>query len=250
MSRRARLLVFALGAAGLAVMFAFAVAGMPPFGTSEHPYRDLAVPAALQHRTANVVSSVNFDQRALDTLGEEVILLSSVIGTAALLRPTRRESRRPATRGGRVSDSTTLLSYLLLPVTVLIGLDVVVHGHLTPGGGFQGGVVLATAVHLLYLAGRYESLQRLRPLSWYVWTEGLSAASFAVLGLVGLALGSGFLANIAPLGSFQSLLSAGTVPILNIVTGAAVAGGGVVLLAQFFAQAIGTTQLPTRRSTS
>lgn len=249
MTPRGRFLVFGLGAAGLAVLFAFAVAGLPPFGTADHPYRDLAVPAAVQHHTANVVSSVNFDQRALDTLGEEVILLGAVVGAAALLRPIRHEAARPAAPGGRVLDGVALASYLLLPITMVIGLDVVVHGHVTPGGGFQGGVVLATALHLLYLAGRYESLSRLRPLTWYVWTEGLGAAAFAGVGLAGLAAGGRFLANILPFGSFQNLLSAGTVPILNVATGAAVAGGAVVLLAQFLAQAIGTTERPDRGST-
>ncbi|MEU2610594.1 MnhB domain-containing protein [Micromonospora sp. NPDC007271] len=248
MNRRARLSVFGLGAAGLAVLFALALAGMPDFGTSDHPYRDLAVPAAVAHDTANVVSSVNFDQRALDTLGEEVILLSAVVGATALLRPTPHETQRPPAPGGRVLDGTILMAYLLLPLTTLIGLDVVVHGHLTPGGGFQGGVVLATALHLLYLAGRYESLARLRPLDWYVWVEGSSAASFAGIGLVGLGLGSGFLANVAPHGSFQNLLSAGTVPILNVVTGGAVAGGAVVLLAQFLNQALGTTPQAAQKS--
>ncbi|WP_067177637.1 MnhB domain-containing protein [Microtetraspora niveoalba] len=241
MSGRARLVVFVLGAAGLAVAFVFALGGMPPFGGSEHPYRDLAVAAALRHVTPNVVSSVNFDQRALDTLGEETILLGSVIGAAALLRLVGHEKERPERAGGRLPDAIGLGCYLLLPVTLLIGLDVVAHGHLTPGGGFQGGVVLATGLHLLYLAGRYRSLERLRPLAWYEFGEGASATAFVGVGLAGLAAGGSFLANVLPLGSFRELLSAGTVPVLNIVVGCAVATGAVVLLAQFLEQAIRIT---------
>ncbi|MFI6452719.1 MnhB domain-containing protein [Streptosporangium amethystogenes] len=246
MNRRTRLAVFALGAAGLALAFAFALAGMPPFGGGHHPYRDLAVPAALRHATANVVSSVNFDQRGLDTLGEESILLGSVVGAAALLRLGRKETERRARERGGPLDAVSFMSCLALPFTLLLGLDVVLHGHLTPGGGFQGGVVLATGLHLLYLAGHYGLLERLRPLAWYELTEGLSVAAFAGLGLAGLAMGGGFLANILPLGSARASLSAGTVPVLNIVTGCAVAGGAVVLLAGFLRQAVRVAERPGR----
>lgn len=240
MSRRVRLLVFALGAVVLAVLFGAAVAGMPGFGGDRHPYRDAAVAAAVRHVTPNVVSSVNFDQRPVDTLGEESILLGSVVGAAALLRPSPDERRRrtPAAEPGRLLDSTALLCCLLLPVIIMLGLDLVVHGHLTPGGGFQGGVVLATGLHMLYLAGWYPALRRLRPLAVYEVAEGAGAGTFAVLGLIGLAVGGTFLRNVVPLGSFRDLLSAGTVPMLNVAVGCEVGCGVVVLLARFLAQAV------------
>ncbi|HEX4252463.1 MAG TPA: MnhB domain-containing protein, partial [Pseudonocardia sp.] len=152
MSRRVRFVVFAVGVAGLLALLVAAAPGMPPFGGASHPYRDRAVAAALAQHTANVVSSVNFDQRGMDTLGEEVILLASVLAASVLLRPARDERVRAA-RSEPVLPTTSLLGYLLLPVTLLVGLDVVTHGAVTPGGGFQGGVVLATGLHLLYLAG-------------------------------------------------------------------------------------------------
>jgi multicomponent Na+:H+ antiporter subunit B len=121
----------------------------------------------------------------------------------------------------------------MLPVTLVLGLDVVAHGHLTPGGGFQGGVVLATGLHLLYIAGSYPALRRLRPLAWYEYGEGIGGGTFAVLGVVGLLASTGFLANFLPLGQFGALASTGTVPLLNAAVGVAVASGAVVLLAGF-----------------
>ena len=238
MSRTARLLLFLAGAAGTAALLGTAIAGMPAFGGSTHPYRDLAVPAAVRHATANVVSSVNFDQRAIDTLGEETILLGSVVGAAALLRPAEREEERRPAGGGRTLEATRLLGYLLLPVTLMVGMDLVAHGHLTPGGGFQGGVVLATGLHLLYLTGSYPALQRLRPAGAFDAGEGAGAAAFAGLGLAGTALTGFFLANVIPQGTFGRLLSAGTVPVLNAVVGLEVACGTAVLLTGFFAQEI------------
>ena len=158
MSRRARMIVFLAGAAGLAVMLGAAFARMPAFGAAVHLYRTLAVRGAVAHRTANVVSSVNFDLRGLDTLGEETILIASVVGAAVLLRPAEEETRRQPRYTGRTLESTRLLGYLLLPVTLIIGFDLVAHGHLTPGGGFQGGVVIATGMFLLYVTDSYQAL--------------------------------------------------------------------------------------------
>jgi multicomponent Na+:H+ antiporter subunit B len=241
MTTRVRLIVFGSGAAVLAVLFALAVADLPPFGGDVHPYRDLAVAASLRRSSANVVSSLTFDLRGLDTLGEEVILLGSVVGAVALLRP-QHPGQRQVPDETRPLAAVGLLSYVFLPLTLLIGLDLLVHGHLTPGGGFQGGVVLATGLHLLYLADGYQALHRLRPLSWYAWAEGLTTAAFATFSIAGMLLGAGVLANFLPLGHVQQLLSAGSVPLLNVLVGVAVGAGAVVLLAQFLTQAMTTDE--------
>lgn len=243
MSRSLRLGVFAAGAAGTAVLFLLAVLDMPPFGSTFHPYRNHAVPAAVAHATANVVSSVNFDQRGFDTLAEESILLASVVVVATLLRKTDRDRWRRRT-GGRVLDSTRLMGWVLLPYTLLLGLDVIAHGHLTPGGGFQGGVVLGTAVHLLYVAGRYDALRRTRPLRPFEWGEAIGTGAFACLGIAGVLVTGAFLANVVPQGTFGTLLSAGTVPILNGAVGVEVASGVVVLISAFLDQAIGLATAP------
>jgi multicomponent Na+:H+ antiporter subunit B len=239
MTRDGRLVLFLLAALALAGLYAAAVADLPPFGGGFHPYRDRAVAAGGAHATANVVSAVNYDQRAIDTFGEETILLGSVIGAAALLRPSSEERERRAEPDETlVSEAVRFAGYLLLPVTLLIGVDVVVHGHLTPGGGFQGGVVLGTAVHLLYLTGDYRALERLRPVPLYAGGEAVGTAAFATIGLAGMIAAGAFLANALPFGTFGSLLSAGTVPLLNMAVGVEVASGVVVLLAVFFEQAL------------
>jgi len=236
MSRRARLVVFLVGAAGVAVLYLLAVLHAPAFGTTTHPMRDDAVRAALAHATANVVSTVNYDARALDTFGEETLLLGSVVGAAALLRPTAREREtRDAHEAGDVLEPVQLAGYVMLPVTLLLGADVVLHGQLTPGGGFQGGVVLGTGIHLVYLTGRYRAMERVRPLRVFVAGEAVGTAVFAATGLAALA-SAGFLANVLPTGTFGTMLSGGTVPLLNAAVGVEVASGVIVLLAGFLDQ--------------
>ncbi|WUH89240.1 sodium:proton antiporter [Streptomyces sp. NBC_00433] len=237
MSRRVRTAVFLLAAAVLAVAFALACTGLPHFGTTVHPYGGRAVAAAVRHRTANVISSVNFDQRALDTLGEESILFGAVLGSVVLLRRARDEDRAEP-EPNRVLPSTLLLGAALLPVTVLVGGYVVAHGQLSPGGGFQGGVVLATGLHLAYVAADYRVLRRVRPLAVFGALDAVAAGAFTALGLAGLCVGAAYLQNVLPLGTFNQLSSAGLVPLLNAAVGVEVASGVIVLVAQFLDQAV------------
>jgi len=227
-----------IAGAALAVVLASAFLDLPAFGGSHHPYRTAAVHAAVAHRTANAVSSVNFDQRGLDTLGEESILFVSIIGVSALLRPTKEEREAGPSDTGRVMEATRVLGYAMIPLALIIGLDVIAHGVVTPGGGFQGGIVLATAIHLLYVAGSYGPLQRLRPVRIFEHGEAIGAATFACFGIAGAATTLGFLANTLPLGTFGQLFSAGTVPLLNGAVGIEVASGVIVLVAKFLDQAI------------
>jgi multicomponent Na+:H+ antiporter subunit B len=232
------MILLALGLVAVGTCLSVSFVRLPHFASSYHPYRDAAIPAAVQHATANAVSSVNFDQRALDTLGEETILLGSVIGVSALLRPSKEEREEGPSPTGRVLTPTKVLGYVMVPTTLILGVDVVTHGAVTPGGGFQGGIVLASGIHLLYVAGSYQALDRLRPVHLFEQGEAVGAAAFACLGLAGIIASAAFLANIIPQGTFGQLFSAGTVPLFNGAVGLEVASGIIVLLAKFLDQAI------------
>ena len=244
MSRRVRMVVLVIGVLGVAAVLASAVAGLPAFGSHRHPYRDLAVAASFQRATANVVSSINFDQRALDTFGEETILVASVAGVAALLRPIPTERRRRVGPGPTVLDSTRLLTAIFFPVTLLVGIDVVAHGAVTPGGGFQGGVVLATGIHLLYVGGRYRLLERMRPVPIFEVTEGAGLVLFIAIGVAGLAISGDLFHNVIPYGQMSQLVSSGTVVLLSCAVGMAVVSSVVVLLAGFLDQALALVEVP------
>lgn len=244
MTRGVRLALFAVGTSGVAALLCVAMLSVPAFGTAQHRYAERAVAAALgQRQTANAVASVTFDQRGLDTLAETFMFVAAVLGIAALLRRNpdeeevrpweHHENRRPP-----VLDALRLSAYLLLPVTILVGVYLVLHGHISPGGGFQGGVVIGTAIHLLYLAGDFSTLDRLRPVPVYEITEAAAAGAFVVLGLGAMLAGAIFLTNVMPYGTQGELLSAGTVPLVNILVGIEVASGVVLLLARFLEQAL------------
>lgn len=239
MNRTVRLILFGVTGAVAGLLLVLAVFRLPHFGGTAHPYRDAAVPAAARQATSNVISSINFDLRGLDTLGEETIFLASVLGATVLLRPGDDEELRPPVTGPeRVLETTRLFGYLFLPVTLMVGLLTVAHGALTPGGGFQGGVALGTGIHLLYVAGSYRSLERVRPLPAFDHGEALGTGVFACYG-VATALASGaFLVNALPKGSIGELFSSGSVLLLSCAVGVEVASGVVVLLAAFLDQAL------------
>jgi multicomponent Na+:H+ antiporter subunit B len=220
LNRRFRLAVFAAGAAGLAALFVLAALRLPGFGGRFHPYGDRAVASAIAEKTMNTISSVNFDQRAFDTVGEELILFASALGAVVLLRIVRREREEEAGEHGYgpadVFDALRITGYLLLPVTLLAGVYIVAHGHLSPGGGFQGGVVLGTALHLIYLTGDYPALARLRPVPAFEIGEAIGAGAFVVL----------------------ALAAAGLVIPMNAVVGLEVGCAVVLVLSKFFEQAL------------
>ena len=86
MSRTARLTLFAVSAAGLGALLLWAVAGLPDFGHYHGPYGYvLNQVAPAERHVSNVVAATVFDYRGFDTLGEELILVGAVAGTALLL---------------------------------------------------------------------------------------------------------------------------------------------------------------------
>jgi multicomponent Na+:H+ antiporter subunit B len=234
-------LLLAVGGVGTAVVLLLALGGLPHLGDVPHPYADRAVHAALSHDTANVVSSVNFDQRAFDTLGEEFVLLAAAVAAVLLLRRFHDEEEEDgdADYGPRdVWSAAHLVGFALLAPTVLVGLYVVTHGAVSPGGGFQGGAVLATGLHLAYLAGDYHILRRVRPLAVFDVAEAIGATGFVLLGVSALFVGDPFLANWLPTGRLGDLASAGMVELFNIAVGMEVASALVLLLAKFLDQAL------------
>ncbi|WP_416970917.1 hydrogen gas-evolving membrane-bound hydrogenase subunit E [Streptomyces sp. 4F14] len=238
MNRRARWAVLAAGGTGVAALLTAACLDLPAHGTAHHAYGEQAVHASLDRHTANTVAFLNFDLRAYDTLGEVAILFAAVLGCAVLLRQAHGEHRTPP-ETAQVAPAVRRYALLVLPVTLLTGVYIVAHGQLSPGGGFQGGVVAATALHLLYLGADYRALERLRPLAVYEAADALAVCAYLTVGLAAVLTGTAFLANsLLPYGEFNTLASGGTVPLLNAAVGVEVACAVVVLLARFLEQTV------------
>jgi multicomponent Na+:H+ antiporter subunit B len=243
---RARLWLFAVPAVAVGVLLVWSFAGLPSFGHYRGPYGDIInAIAGPQRHTTHPVAAVNFDYRGFDTIGEEFILFASVIGVSALLRVQRREHELPSPPedaaghpAPEIADSVAVICMGLVAPFVLLGLYIVVHGHLTPGGGFQGGVILAAALLMVYLAGRYVTFRQLSPKGLIDAGEGLGAGGFVLVGFAGMVAGAAFLENILPLGQTGKVFSAGTLPVINVLVGLGVGMGVLLVIWEFLEQAL------------
>ncbi|MGZ4294072.1 MAG: MnhB domain-containing protein [Solirubrobacteraceae bacterium] len=244
MSRRVRLLLFAGAGPGLLAVLVIGLHGLPAVGDFHGAY-GLRVDRIEPHvrRATDIVTALNFDLRAFDTLGEEFILFASVVGVALLLRHLRDEdegeqrSRSLADhRFAGASDSLRLMSLILIPLLVSLGVYLALHGALTPGGGFQAGLVLAAGPLAILLAGRYLALKRVAP-GWALEAlDSLGAIAYAAIGLGGLIFAGIYLKNFLALGTPGHLLSAGIIPLNSIAVGLEVTGAFLLIWTEFLDQ--------------
>ena len=179
------------------------------------PFQELAPVAAAYAENgpdelgaANLVTSVIVTYRGLDTLGEVTVLFIATAGVGFLLRrdeedETDKAAEVPTGSAGTASSAelaqaprkaSELLcsgSMLLFPLLMLFGVYIFLHGHLTPGGGFQGGVVIASAFLLLMLARVSFHLNHFV----ISLVESISGFAYVVIGVLGIFLAAGFLDN-------------------------------------------------------
>jgi multicomponent Na+:H+ antiporter subunit B len=244
-SRRVRLSVFAVAATVLAAVLVIGFAGLPDFGHFHGVDGNVIDGIGVTERHAtDLVTALNFDFRGFDTLGEEFILFGSVLGIVLILRELRDEHEGPSleeddqhTLGG-ASEALRLLVVILVPVMLAIGGYIVVHGQITPGGGFQGGIVLATAPLALFLAGRYLRTRFVSPHTLLEVGEAVGAAGYAMVGIAGLVFVGIFFKNFLPLGIPGHLLSAGQIDVASVAVGVEVSGAFLVAWSEFLDQAI------------
>jgi len=105
------------------------------------------------------------------------------------------------------------------------GIYIILHGHLTPGGGFAGGAIIAGAFILLILAFGSNAMKLREEVAGTSNTESVAILMVVILALMALLFGAKvFFANFLDKGEPGTLLSAGVIPLYNIFIGIEVAG--------------------------
>lgn len=138
---------------------------------------------------------------------------------------------------------------------VLFGIYIVLFGHLTPGGGFAGGVILASSYVLLMLAFGGQFVKKDLPLSLVSKLDCLGAFAFMMIAILGLVFAGVFFTNflVDKYGQPLHLLSAGTIPLSNISIGLKV-GASLFLVIFSLSTSLknkdGESGLVTRQDTS
>lgn len=160
---------------------------------------------------SNVVTAIVVEYRGFDTLGEVTVLFTAATGIALLLDELKRRN----VPHDEPNFIVKVGSIVVLPFIVVVGTYIFIHGHLTPGGGFPGGAVIASGFLLLLLVHTNRGLPE-RKLSV---TESIAGMTYALIGLLGLVFAHEFLENYLPLGTFTYLFSAGIIPLIYIAIG-------------------------------
>ncbi len=122
------------------------------------------------------------------------------------------------------------VAQLMSGIIFVYGIYIVVHGHLTPGGAFAGGIILAGAFILLILAFGSEVIRLKKEETGSSITESLSILLTLILAIGGLFIGTKvFFNNYLPKGEVGELISAGLIPIYNILIGIEVAAAIITI---------------------
>ncbi len=171
----------------------------------------------------NLITAILFDYRGFDTLGEATVIFTAA-STVAFLVP----KKMPKMLSYRFTLITQQSISFIIPFLFLFSFYLIAFGHLSPGGGFTGGVVMAAIIILLTVVfGIKYSDNQVKP-KHKSFLESFGAMGFVMLGLVGIFMGENFLANSQAglyLGVPESIYSSGLIPIINLMTGLKVAAG-------------------------
>ncbi|RKZ42585.1 MAG: sodium:proton antiporter [Gammaproteobacteria bacterium] len=167
--------------------------------------------AAPELGAENIVTSVLLAYRGLDTLGELTVLFVAITAAGLVLGQRRTDAPSDSDAGFILRTAANLL----FPFLIILGTYILLQGHFSPGGVFQGGAILAAAFFVPILASPASPLHhRVSRL-----VEGLVVATFMIICLLALFSDDAFLALLLGKGSVSQLFSAYSLPLLHIVIG-------------------------------
>lgn len=114
---------------------------------------------------------------------------------------------------------------LVMPLTLILGFYVILHGHLSPGGGFQGGVLVAGAITIVYLSYGKDMISKVFHAKVLKLSENVGALGFVLIATLGIIYGVSFFSNVVYKGSVGKLFSSGTIFLMNFAVGYKVLAG-------------------------
>jgi multicomponent Na+:H+ antiporter subunit B len=205
--------------AGIALFFKMLVLQNPELAPTEISIVEMVVKDS---GVPNAVSGIIFRNRLYDTIFEVIVFTIAILGVNYLLA----NENSSCTIYQFKDQPSIILARLGATITAIVGIELAIRGHLSPGGGFAAGVAGGTAIGLIAITSSYpwmqQIYQRWRAATW----EKVSVLIFIVLSVITL---SGY---ELPHGQLGELFSGGVLPILNIIVAIKVALGSwaVVLI--------------------
>ncbi|MCF7932366.1 MAG: hypothetical protein K9K93_04275 [Acholeplasmataceae bacterium] len=177
----------------------------------------------------NLVTAIYLDYRLFDSLFEAGILLIAVSGVMWISKHTIKEKNATFMIDKQKTPELFItFSRLLYPVMLMFGLYVIINGHLSPGGGFQGGAIVATAILILY----YIDISKEIEVHTILTIEKVLFIILLLLASASLLTRGDLFTNLVPLDADVRIRQVNLI-VLNIIIGAKVALGLVAVFTAF-----------------
>lgn len=225
----------------LIALLLYTVANLPMLGSPEHPINNEVsaryIEKGLQETGAvNIVTGMILDYRAFDTLGESSVLFTAAMVVMLLLRMDVKSGEfsqlAKITRENPHSDTfyeprhdviLQKTAIILVPIVLLLGIYVVLNGHLSPGGGFSGGAIIGAGLMIYVTAFGFVRIRRFFTYKTYQTIVLCALLTYAVSKCYSFYTGANGIHSIIPLGTPGAILSSGLILVLNICVGFIVA---------------------------
>ena len=215
------------------------VMNMPAFGSPAAPANNEVAARYIEKGmeetgAVNIVAGMILDYRAFDTLGESTVLYIAACAVLILLRIDRQKDGTPtqeliaeeADDRAFEQENDRILqgsAKVLTPIVLLLGIYVILNGHLSPGGGFSGGAIVGAGLILYLNAFGFDKASRFFTYKTFTTVSLFSLSFYALAKAYSFYCGANGIDSGIPLGTPGAILSSGLILPLNICVGMVVA---------------------------
>jgi multicomponent Na+:H+ antiporter subunit B len=203
------------------------VANLPPYGNAGNPTVNEVAGRYVESGTeetgaVNTVAGMILDYRAFDTLGESFVLFTAMCAVTLLMNQTgRRRTIRPQREAVHYANDPVVrtMCAFVIPIIMVFGIYILLNGHLSPGGGFSGGAILAAGLIVYAIVWGDERASALMT-PRLIRTVVLCALGFYALSKTySFYTGANHLHSVITPGTPGRILSAGLILPLNVAVG-------------------------------
>ena len=232
--RRLLVVLSVLLCVGIITVLVITAQYLPPFGHPENPANNEVSRRYIEHGmeetgAVNIVAGMILDYRAFDTLGESNVLFTAVCAVMLLLRVTADKRRSAAYQLELETDDRMYepkndlilrgIARLLVPCILLLGMYIILNGHLSPGGGFSGGAVMGAGLILMLNAYGFRRMERFFTIRLFRAVTVCALSFYALSKAYSFFTGANHLPSVITPGTPGMIFSAGLIPYLNIAVG-------------------------------
>ncbi len=210
----------------LSALMLLTAADLPPYGSDTAPTVNEVARRYVEQGTqetgaVNTVAGMILDYRAFDTLGESFVLFTAMCAVTILLNRSgkKRWLRQPDVVDYASDPIVAPMCRFLIPVILVFGIYILLNGHLSPGGGFSGGAILAAGLMLFAMVwgdGAASAVLRPRRLQTVVLC---SLGFYCLAKSYSFYTGANHLHSVISPGTPGRILSAGLILPLNVAVG-------------------------------